>query len=577
MLAEGQPPARVAPHLLATEPANDDEAVRILRAAATTALDQGAADLAHTYLARALAEPPRGEARADVLASLGRAETLEGQALDQACGHLEEAAERTHDPAERAMRIEDASRTRIYLGDMKGAVELLDRELESDRLDGETTLRLRAQQAAIGLLQPPLAAAAVESLEQFTEAAGETPAELAALAELGGSRWLDGHIDQAAAYAERAIADGRLLAAEGPLSVPFNHAVAVLIDADRYQAALPALDDAIELARKQGSVVGMASLLGVRTVASWRRGAVADTESDAQSLLGLLEESETPLVDPVHWGYLTLALTERGELDRAEEAIARSGCGPDLPALTYMGTPFFARARLRLAQGRPGEALDDLLELDARDERLRIKHLRIPWRREAVEACLALGDSEQALGFAERQLELASRWDTPAGRGIALSTKGLASEGDHQLELLAEGAALLAESPARLDHGRALVDLGAALRRDGRRAEAREPLRAGLDAARRCGATRLAERAHDELVTAGAKPRRLQFSGVESLTARERRVAQLAARGDSNRDIAAALFITVRTVENHLSRAYRKLGIGSREELADALDPDPGS
>jgi DNA-binding CsgD family transcriptional regulator len=96
-------------------------------------------------------------------------------------------------------------------------------------------------------------------------------------------------------------------------------------------------------------------------------------------------------------------------------------------------------------------------------------------------------------------------------------------------------------------------------------------LRVGLEAARACGATALIRRAHEELVTAGARPRRLQFSGVESLTASERRVAKLAAGGDSNRVIAAALFITVRTVETHLSRAYRKLDIGSRAELSEAL------
>jgi len=152
-----------------------------------------------------------------------------------------------------------------------------------------------------------------------------------------------------------------------------------------------------------------------------------------------------------------------------------------------------------------------------------------------------------------------------------LHTKGLASKGTQQIELLSEGATLLGSSPARLDHARALVDLGAALRRHGRRTDAREPLRAGLEAARRCGSLPLAERAHEELTTAGAKPRRLQFSGAESLTASEWRVAQLAARGASNRDIAAALFISTRTVENHLSRVYRKLDISSRDRLDAAL------
>jgi DNA-binding CsgD family transcriptional regulator len=571
MLVERQQPASVAPHLLATQPANDEAVVDVLRAAAASAFEQGAADLAHTYLTRALAEPPPEGSLADVLAGLGLAEALGGRALEEACRHLEEAAEHTAEPAQRVGRVEVAAQARVYRGDMRGAVELLDRELHSGSVDADTALRLLAHQAAIGILQPPLAADSVRRLDELTELSGETPAELAVLAEIAASRWLDGWIAEGAEYAERALEGGRLLAAEGPLSVSFHHAVAVLIDGDRYEKSLPALEAGIALAREHGSVLAYASLQGARTVASWRRGMLADVEADARSVLSLVEESPTPIVDSVHWGYLALALTERGELEEADEAVARSAVGPDLPLLTSLGTPFLARARLRLAQGRPEDALNDLLELDARDERLGVKHLRVPWHWEAVEACLALGDVDRAVRFADKLLELARRWDTPAARGLALSAKGLASQGEERIDLLAEGAALLGQSPARLDSARAHVDLGAALRRDGRPAQAREPLRLGLDTARACGATALMRRANEELVTAGARPRRLQFSGVESLTASERRVAKLAAGGDSNREIAAALFITVRTVENHLSRAYRKLDIGSRRELSEAL------
>ena len=83
----------------------------------------------------------------------------------------------------------------------------------------------------------------------------------------------------------------------------------------------------------------------------------------------------------------------------------------------------------------------------------------------------------------------------------------------------------------------------------------------------------LAQRAHAELVTAGARPRRLMFSGAESLTASERRVAEMACAGQTNREIAQALFVTAKTVENHLSHAYHKLGIASRSELPEALAP----
>ncbi len=88
--------------------------------------------------------------------------------------------------------------------------------------------------------------------------------------------------------------------------------------------------------------------------------------------------------------------------------------------------------------------------------------------------------------------------------------------------------------------------------------------------------TALVRRAHEELVAAGARPRRLQFSGLEALTASERRICELAAEGCTNKEIAQRLFVTPKTVENHLGRAYVKLGIGSREALRGVLGDPPG-
>jgi DNA-binding CsgD family transcriptional regulator len=116
-----------------------------------------------------------------------------------------------------------------------------------------------------------------------------------------------------------------------------------------------------------------------------------------------------------------------------------------------------------------------------------------------------------------------------------------------------------------------MTDLGAAFRHARQRAESREILRPALDLAHRCGALALTERAHTELVAAGARPRRPVLTGLDALTPSERRVAQLAAAGLSNREIAQQLFITARTVEGHLTHAYQKLAITSREQLPAAL------
>jgi DNA-binding CsgD family transcriptional regulator len=139
------------------------------------------------------------------------------------------------------------------------------------------------------------------------------------------------------------------------------------------------------------------------------------------------------------------------------------------------------------------------------------------------------------------------------------------------LALLEESARVLDGSQAELERARTLSELGAALRRAGRRAEAREHLRGALDLARRCGADAVAERAHTELRATGARPRSLALSGPASLTASERRVAELAASGLTNREIAQQLFVTRRTVETHLTHVFEKLGLDSRTEIEAAL------
>ena len=148
---------------------------------------------------------------------------------------------------------------------------------------------------------------------------------------------------------------------------------------------------------------------------------------------------------------------------------------------------------------------------------------------------------------------------------------GLVEQGQQGLGLLRQAVDVLAPSPARLEHAKALIDLGGALRRAGRRTESRQYLRQGIDQAQLCSAIPLVNRALAELRATGARPRRTRLSGPDALTPSEHRVAELAAAGRSNRDIAQSLFVTTHTVELHLTRAYRKLGITSRTHLAHTL------
>ena len=125
---------------------------------------------------------------------------------------------------------------------------------------------------------------------------------------------------------------------------------------------------------------------------------------------------------------------------------------------------------------------------------------------------------------------------------------------------------------AGVERAAELIERGAKLRRAGRDAEAREPLREALDIAHRCGAADLEERAREELIAAGGRPRRHALTGTKALTPGERRVAEMAARGMTNREISEALVVTPKAIGWHLRNVYRKLGISDRSEIAVVLD-----
>jgi DNA-binding CsgD family transcriptional regulator len=161
---------------------------------------------------------------------------------------------------------------------------------------------------------------------------------------------------------------------------------------------------------------------------------------------------------------------------------------------------------------------------------------------------------------------------------LARSTKTETGRHDDEEILdLRAAAAAIDRAGGALERARTHARLGVALRLAGRRAEARESLRLAVDLAHRSGAGDLEEQVVRELRAAGGRPRRRLISGVGALTPSERRVAELAAAGHRNRDIAEILVVTLSTVEWHLRHAYRKLGIPSRAKLTEVLPIAPGA
>jgi DNA-binding NarL/FixJ family response regulator len=265
-----------------------------------------------------------------------------------------------------------------------------------------------------------------------------------------------------------------------------------------------------------------------------------------------------------------------GELDQAQALI---GLLPQEGWPAGIGTVLIpaARGRLRLAQGRSAEALADF-ETCARmfspevwgTEMRDVGYLHA--RTGAAQALLRLGDRESAIRIARAELAEVRVFGTSRALGVALRVAGLAEGGERGIELLHESVATLRDSPALLERAHSLTDLGGAVRRAGQRAAAGDPLAEALELAVRCGARRLAARAREELKATGARPRRAWRTGVEALTPSELRIVRLAAEGHTNREIAYELYVTLKTVEGHLSRAYTKLGIKGRAELPGVLE-----
>ena len=569
---EGARPGVVAAHLLEAPHAGDGWVVATLRQAAAEALGHGAEGIATRLLERAVAEPPSPSIVSVVLRELGEAQVAAGapDALDTLAAAVDGAV----DADQRARALDQLGKGYFARGRLADAAVAFDRAVgELGDTDPALSREIEARYVGVatgtGAISGKDRARLDRLLDEHPD--GDLPAERPVLAAVALRAALLG--EPSALFgplALRSVDGAAPWTVDGRSTIHLVSSVIALLYADELEVCQRLLDGALAEARRAGAGGTFATVCSLRAWPAYLRGHLAEAIVDAELAL---QAGPTDAYQPFGATHtlLTHAYIDAGDLDAARRTVAQAeATAGDNPGLELV-VPHGARGRLKLLEGDAAGALEDLRIQGRLLEEMGFANYPIPWRPIGALAALAVGDRPLAERFVTEERRLAPRLGTARAEGVALCAAGQVAGGEQGVALAEAAVAMLERSPARLELARALVTLGSLLRRSGARAACREPLARGRDLADRCGARALVDRAGDELAAAGARPRRLRTSGAASLTPSERRVATMAAQGMTNPQIAQALFVTPRTVEQHLYNSYKKLGIRSRGELGRAL------
>jgi DNA-binding CsgD family transcriptional regulator len=332
-----------------------------------------------------------------------------------------------------------------------------------------------------------------------------------------------------------------------------------------YDTCLAVATRGVQLARDAGAlevlavavnVLGQAATLG----GDFGRAAQLIAEADA------VTEATGTRVAP--YGALVLAGFRGQEADATkliDTTIAEASAGGQGTAVQYA---HWARAVLMNGLGRYEEALTAAIEASDDTPELFVASWSLS---EVIEAAARLGQTEFAERAVARLAEHTRGSQADWALGIQARSRALLGEGETAERLYREAIERLGRTRLRPEHARSRLLYGEWLRRESRRVDAREELRAAHDAFVAMGADAFAERARRELQATGAKVRKRLDETRDELTPQEEHIARLARDGRTNPQIGAELYLSPRTVEWHLNKVFTKLGITSRRGLRDAL------
>lgn len=564
--AQGGSAETIAAHVRELTPAASPEAVEALREAAAAALARAAPDLAVPLLERALEEGAPEPGRAALLLELGRAESYTRD--PQSFPHLEEAfALATGDPHLRA-------RIAVLLADLLAAAGRWEACLEitavalrelGDR-DPELMVELEVLRAVMMAHDPEFVAEFERDRDHFEALShGESwPAHaLAALLASVAAMRCEPHAT-VSALIDRALRGGRLLSERGGGAWATGQVMPALVAIEEHDRALELGEGVRARGRAEGSLLATVTGIATRGLVNTRRGDLAAAEADLRQINELVTASGMSMWMTTVMHVFCDAIMERPSLGDIAEIVDALEIDPVFQTTAGGVMLLETRGRLALSRDDPERAVESLETCLVTEQRLRTGP-PYTFCRSSLALALPAGQRERATALVAEELALARSSGRARTVGVALRAAGLLAGGEEGIGLMRESVAALDGSPARLEYARSLVELGAALRRRGRRGDARPPLEEGMDLAYRCGAERLVARADEELHATGARPRRAVRTGAGALTPSELRVARLAASGRSNAEIARDLYLSPKTIETHLAKSYRKLGLHGRD------------
>ncbi|RZS36569.1 regulatory LuxR family protein [Herbihabitans rhizosphaerae] len=559
---DGANAATVAQHLIEADRANAPWAVGVLRVAAKQALADDDVDAAVGYLELAKRSTTGARERADIIASLARVEWRRNPSA--AARHLDplrsEFAEGTLDERSAIMMIKSL----LWHGQAEEAQEALGKIANSSEPP-------RSQPAAeLRLIQKWLSPVSASAAPAIADDGAAAPVS----SWVRASSTLDSALKKGSTRdlvtgAEHVLQSCRL--GEETLDT-LVCALKALIYADRYDLAAPWCEVLLNESASRKANTWRALFSGVRAEIALRQGDLPAAAKHGRDALSTISAQSWGVAIGSPMATLLLARTALGDEEGATELVRQT-----VPEATFRTRPglryLHARGKYHLSLGRLHAALGDFQQCGDLMREWDIDQPTLaPWRADAAQAHLRLGNRDKAKELVAEQLNLPGG-NTSRTRGTSLRVLAAASELKHRPALLRESVDLLQASGDRLELAHTLADLSHAHHALGEFKRARMMARRAMHIAKGCQAQPLYRTLSAASGETGdsESTNETPTEGVAALSDAERRVAMLAAQGHTNREIGRKLYITVSTVEQHLTRVYRKLKVTRRTDLPTGL------